>query len=30
MVYNAEHYGNLYLNGISEYLSPKMGMDFEK
>ena len=30
MVYNAEHYGNLYLNGISEYLSPKIGMDFEK
>ena len=30
MVYNAEHYGNLYFNGISEYLSPKMGMDFEK
>jgi hypothetical protein len=21
MVYNAEHYGNLYLNGISEYVT---------
>ena len=30
MVYNAEHYGNLYFNDMSEYLSPKMGMDFEK
>ena len=30
MMYNAENYGNLYLNGISEYLSPKIGMDFEK
>ena len=30
MVYNAEHYGNLYLNDISEYYFPKMGMDFEK
>ena len=30
MVYNAEHYGNLYFNDMSEYLSPKIGMDFEK
>ena len=30
MVYNAEHYGNLYFNDMSEYNFPKMGMDFEK